>query len=194
MNPTPNKSINFTPSAPEAAELLRLLRRYIPMKGLSKLKVLKILIIWSLLMSEAISDNLYFTAQGEQDGKPVIYRSLERVPENQKESDYPNLINIYWPYDVDANNGMPDPTTNDNQITFEDAIESLDQSGISHLMLVVTGNGRKEWIWYVKDVESWMNQLNEKLAGHDVYPIEIEIDQDPEWSTYHNFVAGVKGI
>ena len=145
-------------------------------------------------MSEAIAENLYFTAQGEQDGKPVIYRSLERVPENQKESDYPNLINIYWPYDVDANNGMPDPTTNDNQITFEDAIESLDQNGISHLMLVVTGNGRKEWIWYVKDVESWMNQLNEKLAGHDVYPIEIEIDQDPEWSTYHNFVAGVKGI
>ena len=145
-------------------------------------------------MSEAIAENLYFTAQGEQDGKPVIYRSLEKVPKNQKESDYPNLINIYWPYDVDANNGMPDSTTNDNQIAFEDAIESLDQNGISHLMLVVTGNGRKEWIWYVKDVENWMNQLNEKLSGHDVYPIEIEIDQDPEWVTYHNFISGVKGI
>lgn len=145
-------------------------------------------------MSEAIAENLYFTAQGEQDGKPVIYRSLENVPENQKESDYPNLINIYWPYDVNVNNGMPDITTNDKQIAFENALESLDQNGISHLVLVVTGNGRKEWIWYVKDVENWMNQLNEKLSGHDVYPIEIEIDQDPEWATYHNFVSGVKGI
>jgi len=145
-------------------------------------------------MSDAIAENLYFTAQGEQDGKPVIYRSLERVPNNQKESDYPNLINIYWSYDVDVNNGMPDPKTNNNQIKFEDAIESLDQAGISHLMLVVTGNGRKEWIWYVKDVAGWMNQLNEKLAGHDVYPIEIQINEDPEWSTYHNFIAGVRGI
>ena len=169
-------------------------RCYIPMKAWCKLKLFKILIIWSLFMSDAIAENVYFTAQGEQDGKPVIYRSLKNVPKNQKESDYPNLINIYWAYNGDANNGMPDATTSDNQIAFEEAIVALDQNGISHLMLVVTGNGRKEWIWYVKDVESWMGQFNEKLTGHGVYPIEIEMDQDPEWATYHNFIAGVKGI
>jgi hypothetical protein len=145
-------------------------------------------------MSEVIAENIYFTAQGEQDGKPVIYRSLENVPKGQKESDFPNLINIYWPFALEVNNGMPDSKTNENQIAFEDAIESLDKNDISHLMLVVTGNGRKEWIWYVKDVDSWLNRLNELLQGHEVYPIEIEIDQDPEWSTYHNFVSGVKGI
>lgn len=145
-------------------------------------------------MSEAVAENLYFTAQGEQDGKPVIYRSLENVPMNQKEADFPNLINIYWPFELDVNNGMPDPETNENQIAFEDAIELLDKKDISHLMLVVTGNGRKEWIWYVKDVDSWLNRLNELLQGHKVYPIEIEVGQDSEWSTYHNFISGVKGI
>lgn len=145
-------------------------------------------------MSEVIAENIYFTAEGEQGGKPVIYRSMENVPEGQKESDFPNLINIYWPFELEVNNGMPNSQTNENQIAFEDAIESLDQNGVSHLMLVVTGNGRKEWIWYVKDVDSWMNQLNEKLKGHEVYPIEVEIEQDPKWSTYHNFVSGVKGI
>lgn len=145
-------------------------------------------------MSQAIAENVYFTAQGEQDGKPVIYRSLETVPENQKESDFPNLINIYWPFEVDVNNGMPDFKSNENQIAFEDAIESLDKNGISHLMLVVTGNGRKEWVWYVKNVDSWLSQLNELLKNHEAYPIEIEIEQDPEWSTYHDFISGVKGI
>jgi len=145
-------------------------------------------------MSDAIAENVYFTAQGEQNGKPVIYRSLEAVPENQKELDFPNLINIYWPFEVDVNNGMPDSKSNDNQIAFEDAIESLDKNGVSHLVLVVTGNGRKEWIWYVKDVDSWLTQLNELLKNHDVYPIEIEIEQDPDWSTYHDFVSGVKEI
>jgi len=145
-------------------------------------------------MSEVAAESVYFTAQGEQDGRPVIYRSLEAVPENQKELDFPNLINIYWSFEVDVNNGMPDSKSNEDQIAFEDAIESLDQNGISHLMLVVTGNGRKEWIWYVKDVDSWLNQFNELLKNHEVYPIKIEIEQDPEWLTYHSFVSGVKGI
>lgn len=145
-------------------------------------------------MSAAAAENVYFTAQGKQDGKPVIYRSMEKVPEGQKESDYPTLINIYWPFEVNANNGMPDAQTNEDQITFENALEQLDQNGVSHLMLVVTGNGRKEWIWYVKDVEAWMVKFNDLLSGHKVYPVEIEINQDPEWSTYHDFVSGVQGI
>ncbi|WP_372870861.1 DUF695 domain-containing protein [Shewanella sp.] len=145
-------------------------------------------------MAEAVAENTYFTAQGEQDGKPVIYRSMEKVPEGQNESDYPTLINIYWPFEADENNGMPNAQTNHDQIAFEDTLDQLDQNGVSHLMLVVTGNGRKEWVWYVKDVEGWMIKLNERLSGHKVYPIQIEINQDPEWATYHNFVAGVKGI
>lgn len=145
-------------------------------------------------MSVSAAENIYFTAQGEQDGKPVIYRSMVKVPEGQKEADYPTLINIYWPFEVDANNGMPDGQTNEDQITFEDALDQLDHHGVSHLMLVVTGNGRKEWIWYVKDVEGWLGKFNELLSDHKVYPIEIEINQDPKWTTYHDFVSGVQGI
>ncbi len=148
---------------------------------------------WSVLQSVAAAENVYFTAQGKQAGKPVIYRGMEKVPTGQKESDYPTLINIYWPFEANANNGMPETQTNADQIKFEDALEQLDQNGVSHLMLVVTGNGRKEWIWYVKDEEEWMSKFNALLAGHPVYPIEIEISEEPTWSTYHDFVAGMKG-
>jgi hypothetical protein len=140
------------------------------------------------------AENTYFTAQGEEEGKPVIYRSLTSVPEGEKESDYPTLLNIYWALEKDKNNGMPDAETSEKQIKFEDAVTPLDVSGTSHLMLVVTGNGRKEWIWYVKDAREWLGKLNELLVEHEVYPIEIEINQDPKWSTYHDFVAGVKGL
>lgn len=61
-------------------------------------------------------------------------------------------------------------------------------------MLVVTGNGRKEWIWYFSDLESWIDEFNNLLTNCPVYPIEIETNTDPEWSTYHNFIAGVKGL
>jgi hypothetical protein len=145
-------------------------------------------------MSSAVAENIYFAATGEQEGNPVIYRSMQSVPEGEKEADFPTLINIYWPFEKEENNGMPDQNTSERQIIFEDAIASLDVNGMSHLMLVVTGNGRKEWIWYVKDPNEWMGKLNVLLAGHDVYPIQIEMENDPEWSTYHNFVSGVKGL
>lgn len=158
------------------------------------MKFLITLLTWVIFMSSAVAENMYFTATGEQEGKPVIYRSMQNVPYGEKESDFPILINIYWPFEKDENNGMPDRSTNEKQIAFEDAIASLDVNGMSHLMLVVTGNGRKEWIWYVKNSNEWVGKLNELLAGHEVYPIQIEIEKDPEWSTYHNFVSGVKGI
>lgn len=158
------------------------------------MKFFTTLLTWVIFMSSAFAENIYFTATGEQEGKPVIYRSMQNVPEGEKESDFPILINIYWPFEKGENNGMPDRNTNEKQIIFEDAIATLDVNGTSHLMLVVTGNGRKEWIWYVKDSNEWVGRLNELLAGHEVYPIEIEIEKDPEWSTYHNFVSGVKGI
>lgn len=141
-----------------------------------------------------MEQNLYFTAQGEENGKPIIYRSLHAVPSGEKESDFPYLINIYWAFDAESNNGLPDASSNEAQIEFENHIESLDTNGFSHLMLVVTGNGRKEWVWYVSNIESWMDEFNNLLSECPVYPIEIENDFDPAWDTYHNFVAGVKGI
>lgn len=145
-------------------------------------------------MSGAFAANMYFTATGEQEGKPVVYRGMQSVPDGEKESDFPTLINIYWPFEKDENNGMPGKSTNKKQIAFEDAIAPLDVNGTSHLMLVVTGNGRKEWIWYVKDSNEWIDKLNVLLSDHEVYPIQIEMENDPEWSTYHKFVASVKGI
>lgn len=141
-----------------------------------------------------MEQNLYFTAQGEENGKPIIYRSMHAVPAGEKESDFPYLINIYWAFDAESDNGLPDTSSIEAQTKFENQLESLDSNGISHLMLVVTGNGRKEWIWYVANIEPWMDEFNNLLADCSVYPIEIENDFDPEWNTYHNFVAGIKGL
>lgn len=145
-------------------------------------------------MSSAGAANIYFTATGEQEGRPVIYRSMQNVPSGERQSDFPTVIYIYWPFEKEENNGMPNQNTNEKQIAFEDAIAPLNVNGTSHLMLVVTGNGRKEWIWYVKDSNKWMDKLNELLRGYEVYPIQIEMEKDPKWSRYHNFISGVEGI
>ncbi len=153
-----------------------------------------LIIIWGFFVSGVSAEDIYFTATGEEEGKPLIFRSLKSVPEGSVESDYPFLISVYWPYTPANEVGMPDIDTNEAQIVFEDVLENLDKSGISHLMLVVTGNGRKEWHWYARNIEDWMQRLNDSLAEKPVFPIEIEHSRQPDWSLYHNFVSGVNGF
>lgn len=144
--------------------------------------------------NQSEQEDIWFTATGDEDGKPLIFRSKLKNNAEIIESDYPNLITIYWHYETDDESGMPSEETNEAQIDFEDALEALDSEAFSFLMLVVTGNGRKEWHWYAFDVDAWMEKLNELLANHPEYPIEIENSYEPDWALYHNFISGVEGI
>ena len=137
---------------------------------------------------------IWFTATGDEDGKPLILRSRLKESGEITESDYPNLITIYWQYETDDGSAMPGDETNEAQIDFENALEALDSEAFGFLMLVVTGNVRKEWHWYVSDVDAWMSKLNELLANHPEYPIEIENSYEPNWALYHNFISSVEGI
>jgi hypothetical protein len=137
-------------------------------------------------------EDTWFTATGEEEGKPLIFRS--RIKVAIKESDYPNLVTVYWDYEPDDESGMPSEETNEAQISFENTLESLDSEAFGHLMLVVTGNERKEWYWYVSDVETWMKKFNELLTNHSEYPIEIENSFESDWALYHNFISGVEDI
>jgi hypothetical protein len=139
-------------------------------------------------------EDIWFIAEGEAEERPLVFRGRQNVPADVVKSDSPTLLSIYWPYEPANDNGMPDEEINNAQVGFEDALEELDSPGVGFLMLVVTGNAQKEWHWYVSDVEVWMKNLNEMLADHPEYPIQIENSHEPDWALYHNFISGVDGI
>lgn len=136
---------------------------------------------------------IYFTATGQEHGKPLIFRSLKAVPTGVDVADLANRVSIIWHYES-ASNGMPDATVNTAQIEFEDALTPMDVNEIGRLMLVVTGNNRKEWHWYAKDFDNWLAQLNLRLSSFPVFPIEIDHVYEPEWSLYKDFVSQVSGF
>ena len=137
-------------------------------------------------MPDTLNQDIWATATGQENELPLVFRFRQHIPVAVSSSaDFPTLINIYWRYDGTNNNGMPPYDDNEQQIKFEDAIAPLDeQDRLGYLMLVVTGNSRKEWIFYANDIPAWLERFNDLLAGHTVYPIEIETDSDPEWSTW----------
>lgn len=100
------------------------------------------------------------------------FLSLKAVPAGVHEADLPHRVVILWRYETDLN-GMPDADANSAQIALEDALLPLDMNEMGRQMLVVTGNNRKEWLWYVKDFDSWIAQLNKRLTTSPAYPIDI---------------------
>ncbi|KPF41094.1 DUF695 domain-containing protein [Rhizobium sp. AAP43] len=146
-----------------------------------------------LLPMSATTEDAYFVATGEEDGAALVIRGLKAIPARVHETDLPNRVVIHWRYET-VLNGMPDADANSAQIALEDALMPLDVNQIGRQVLVVTGNNRKEWHWYVKDFDSWIAELDQKLAMSPAYPIDISHTYEPQWSSYKAFLAGMNGL
>jgi Family of unknown function (DUF695) len=135
--------------------------------------------------------DIWATATGDERGTPVIYRY--RQNHTADPSRYPHALRIVWPYDGQVRNGMPPVEDNKLQVGFEDAIGTLGEGRAGYLMLVLTGNGRKEWLYYVEDPKRWLEELNRSLATHKPYPLQIGDWLDEGWSTWQKFADSVTG-
>ena len=137
---------------------------------------------------DLIAEGSWSIAEGKDDGLPIIYRYRSGIPNGINESNYPNMISIVWQYDEDENQGMPSEDTNAMQTEFDNALDAIGTGEIGVLMIAITGNNQKEWIWYVKDTHNWMNQMVECLNGHPQYPLNFEHHEEKTWDTYKLFI------
>jgi len=136
-------------------------------------------------------EDIWFCANGEVEGKPLLLRARKHVPDGVVESQYPTRLTIYWPYEPANEHGLPDSETNEAQDLLEYTLDKLDSPGTGFLMLVVIGNGNKEWHWYVADAGEWFNRFNELLSEHAVFPVSLEKIREPDWAFYHDFLSSV---
>jgi hypothetical protein len=124
-------------------------------------------------------------ARTEEDGKPVAFRYRSMVPTDVRTADYPYLINIYWRFDGSSNDGMPAPELYDRMARLEKMLDPIEGSGMGYLVLSITGNNRKEWIWYVADKQRYMASVNEVLSEvAEPFPVEFESSHDPNWESF----------
>ena len=97
------------------------------------------------------------------------------------------MIAVTWPYDTD-DGGMPSQDAKERMDLLENLLmPALEDGGNSILTVVVTGNGVREWQWYSRSHDETMQLVNSVLAGHDVFPVEFSIQDDPEWAAYSQF-------
>lgn len=139
------------------------------------------------------SEDFWLVAQVEEDGVPTIYRVRDKIPAHVDIGDYPYLISVVWPYDGEADNGMPGDNVKEHQTQFEDALDPfVEKGGDNEHMVVVTGKGRKEWLWYAKDADRWIEEFSAALHEYPAFPVEIQGYAADEWRSYKTLREALK--
>ncbi|WP_196888258.1 DUF695 domain-containing protein [Aureivirga sp. CE67] len=129
----------------------------------------------------------------EEDGFPIVVRFINEIPDNSIISRMAWFTVVSWKYDDSERNGMPAKSTNDKMLKLEGALETAFwKSDICKHAYNRTGNGLKEFNYYIENREEFMIHFNKTLEGHEVYPIEINFYEDPEWVEMHKIIDDFK--
>jgi hypothetical protein len=128
-----------------------------------------------------------------ENDKPVIMKFVNELPEKKIMDKFPFLVVVSWKYNGEKNNGMPEKKINERMILLEDAIEkSMESSKIFTHAYSRTGNNIKEFVYYGTNQEDFMNLLNQTLANHKEYPIEINFYEDKDWTEFKKVLEDFK--
>lgn len=118
-------------------------------------------------------------------GGKGIFRYLQAKP--AKWETLTEEVSLSWNYE----GAFPDEETKLKMDALEDALDSQ-FSGDICLALVMTVGGLREWCFYAKNYENFMEQLNQGLAGKPRFPISIVHSPDPDWEYWHSFVDKIE--
>lgn len=129
-------------------------------------------------------------ARGEKNGQPLLLRYRNERPTGVEPAAFPFLLSATWAYEPNEF-GLPETDEMERMGKFEDALTSaLEGSRTAHLMVVMTGGGERDWLWYTCEEEAAMEQVNRALKGHKPYPVQFAVQKDRAWRAYSQFVAG----
>jgi Family of unknown function (DUF695) len=140
-------------------------------------------------MSSNPTVDVWATAKSTRrsDGWLTVWRFAKELNPNFNRSSQPYRFIIVWKYQ--AERGIPVKEEHDRMNAMEHA---LDWDSFATLALVSTGDNLREWTYYARSEDEFMERLDEALADDmEEFPIEIHSAHDPEWSMYEEFRSGV---
>jgi hypothetical protein len=88
---------------------------------------------------------------------------------------------------------MPSTAERESMDKMEDLLAPLvEQDAVSTLVLVSTGEGLREWVYYARSKDEFMARMNEALRRLPRFPIRVDLWKDAEWTHYEAFKKGVR--
>lgn len=131
------------------------------------------------------------TSTHATNGRVIVFRYVKDFRAGFEKSSLPDRIILVWRYE--SQSGLPSTAEREAMDRLEDALAPvIEKPGFAMLALVSTGENLREWVYYTKSEQKFLQALNAAFAKQPRFPIEIHAAPDPKWSTYERFRQGVR--
>lgn len=136
-----------------------------------------------------IADWKVLHVKNDELAQDLIVRIRTARPVLPKGARYDTAFLIEWAYTEDVRS-LPSQETFDLMAEFERTIDPLTaENGFAELLLVRTGLGQRNWLFYTRDQDRFMTEFNRLLSGQPPYPLAINFGADPDWSMWQETLA-----
>lgn len=144
-------------------------------------------------MNQQPPEQEWLTATAVEEGVTVLFRLLPHIPLDIATADFPDRVEILWPYQSASESKQPGPQDREQMSLFEELlVNAWGETGLGHLTMLITGNLVCHWQWYVRDQEEALAILNKALEDLPTLPIQIHSQNDPDWHAYSDFMQQVR--
>jgi hypothetical protein len=121
------------------------------------------------------------TSNGYYETQPIHAR-YRVYPDDFPRAGYPERLNIFWRMTNRGEVGLGMPAELERLQTFEDRLAAAVESDLHTIFsILLTWNGRREFVLHTADVPGFLKRLGTMPHETDDYPIEIQVESDPEW-------------
>lgn len=126
-----------------------------------------------------------YPADGEN-GKTVIVSGRDDVGKFKDNGKYIYRIDVTWRYNA-LPSGMPEEGDAALMEEATDALQSaFSKDKVAVMTGIYTGDGRRDWVFYTKNLKIFSLVFNKALENVDPMPLEIDAEEDAAWDEYNN--------
>lgn len=135
-------------------------------------------------MALKIADEWWTAPAQADDGRLIMVTGRDGVQKAIDTGKYTSRITVIWDY-TDTADGMPDRETSELMEQATDALQrAFSKDPIAIMTGIYTGAGRREWVFYCRNLGIFGKVFNHALEELPTLPIVIEAENDPDWAEY----------
>ena len=132
----------------------------------------------------ATADEWWSSPTESENGRTIFVTGRGGIENAMESGKYIYRVDVAWDYNAQPD-GMPD---DDDAALMEQATDALqsefkkDKVGI--MTGIYTGDGRREWIFYTKNLNIFNKVFNRALSSLPLIPLLISAEEDRDWAEY----------
>jgi hypothetical protein len=139
-------------------------------------------------MFESADTAAWSVAEGHTGDYPFQVRFRTFSTDLQR-SQFPKRLNVFWEMRSPSEDGFATANELEDLHAFENRlVPAVEQDNSVLFAAAITGRGEREFVFYLQDPRLFVKRLSEMPQEQDRYPIEIHLEDDPEWEYFDSLL------